>query len=109
MSAARKDKARRQPGKVGKAKGISPKYSERSTSTEAQIARLLEALRLRPHHTHELRRAGISHPAGRIQDLEHRGFVIESSRTTTVDSDGFMHHGVARYALLSEPADWVAA
>lgn len=79
------------------------KSNSRSTSTEAQIARLVEMLRLRPHHTHELRRQGISHPAGRIQDLEEMGFVIGSDRINTVDSDGYLHTGVALYSLIEEP------
>lgn len=79
------------------------KFSSRSTATEAQICRLLDCLRLRPHHTHELRRLGISHPAGRIGDLLERGYTLTSSRITTVDSDGYMHVRAALYELLSEP------
>lgn len=99
----KKDKAGRQPGKVSKAKQPNKKYSSRSTATEAQIAKLLKRLRTRPHHTYELRALGISHPAGRVQNLEERGFVIASDRTTTVDGDGFLHSGVAIYSILSEP------
>lgn len=78
-------------------------YSDRSTATEAQIQRLLEMLRTAPRNTHELRRNGISHPAGRILDLSKRGFLITTSRVTTVDSDGFRHVGVALYSLDGEP------
>lgn len=78
-------------------------FSARSTATEAQIQRLLAKLRQRPHHTHELRRDGISHPAGRILDLRKRGFEIFASRVTTVDSDAFTHVGVARYELVFDP------
>lgn len=80
------------------------KFNSRSTATEAQIFRLLDCLRLRPHHTHELRMLGISHPAGRIRDLIEAGYTIASARITTVDSDGYIHVGVASYELLSEPA-----
>jgi hypothetical protein len=78
-------------------------YSDRSTATEAQIQRLLTMLRLAPRHTHELRRSGISHPAGRVLDLIKRGYHIEAGRVTTVDGDGFRHVGVALYSLISEP------
>jgi hypothetical protein len=97
------DKTGRQPGKVSKAKQSGKKYSARSTATEAQIQRLIVLLRISPRHTHELRQHGISHPAGRVQNLEERGFVIASDRTTTVDGDGFIHSGVAIYSLVSEP------
>lgn len=75
----------------------------RSTATEAQLAKLIALLRVRPHHTHELRALGVSHPAGRVQDLAKRGFTIESRRIVTVDSDGFFHRGVALYSLIGEP------
>lgn len=74
-----------------------------SSETEAQIARLLDCLCRRQCHTHELRRVGISHPAGRVQDLIKRGYSITMSRVTTVDSDGFTHSGVALYTLVFKP------
>jgi hypothetical protein len=83
-----------------------PQYSGRSTKTEAQIQRLLQLLRIRPRHTHELRCAGISHPAGRILDLLKRGYLIDSGRVTTVDADGFTHVNVALYSLMAEPLDF---
>ena len=83
-------------------------FSARSTATEAQIQRLLGLVATRPHHTHELRKVGISHPAGRIRDLEKRGFVFDSDRITTIDSDGYAHRGVALYTLVSAPEGGVA-
>ena len=80
------------------------KFSRKSTSTEAQIELLIDLLRIRNRHTHELRKVGISHPAGRINDLKKRGFAIDKQLITTVDSDGFTHVGVALYDLISEPA-----
>lgn len=91
------------------AKTSTAKYSRRSTSTEAQIERLTEMLRIRNRHTHELRKVGISHPAGRINDLKKRGFVIDKQLINTVDSDGFTHINVALYSLISEPAELEAA
>lgn len=103
MTAPKNDNATGKGGEVGKAKNIQAKFSARSTATEAQIDRLAECLRRRDHHTHELRKLGISHPAGRIQDLLKAGCIIGSSRINTVDSDGFIHVGVALYSLVSEP------
>jgi len=104
-STSTKANARLAPGECGKASQSAREHSASSTATEAQLQRLLELLRLRRHHTHELRARGISHPAGRVQDLEARGYVICSSRINTVDSDGFVHVGVALYELLGEPAE----
>lgn len=77
--------------------------NSRSTATEAQIAKLITLVKRRPHHTHELRMMGISHPAGRVFDLEKRGYTLERTRVTTVDSDGFEHVRVALYSLIGEP------
>lgn len=85
------------------------KFSRKSTATIAQINKLRGLLRRRPHHTYELRKQGISHPAGRVNDLEDMGCVIDSHRITTVDSDGFTHIGVALYSLISEPEEQEAA
>lgn len=101
----KRDNAQRELGKVGKAKNNQHEFNARSTATKAQIDRLAECLRRSAHHTHELRQRGISHPAGRIQDLLNAGYVIDSSRINTVDSDGFTHVGVALYSLVSEPGN----
>jgi hypothetical protein len=82
---------------------MSSVITSKSTATQAQIDKLIELLALAPRHTHELRRLGISHPAGRIQDLEAMGFVIDVGRVTTVDENSFTHKGVARYSLISRP------
>ena len=79
--------------------------SNKSTATEAQLDRLKRKLRARSHHTIELRQFGIHHPAGRVQDLEAQGFVIEVTRVTAVDAEGFPHAGVALYTLVSEPVE----
>jgi hypothetical protein len=70
---------------------------------EAQIQKLIGFLAIRSHHTYELRRAGISHPAGRIGDLEKRGYSFAVDRITAVDGDGFVHSGVALYTMASTP------
>ena len=74
-----------------------------STATEAQRQRVIEALRRRPHHTYDMRSKGISHPAGRVRELNKRGYLIVSDRITTTDSDGFTHVNVALYTLIGEP------
>jgi hypothetical protein len=103
MTTPKNDKALREQGNVGKANNSNAKYSSRSTATEAQIERLVEMLRIRNRHTHELRKLGISHPAGRINDLKKRGYIFHKQLINTVDSDGFTHVNVALYSLISEP------
>jgi hypothetical protein len=75
----------------------------RSTSTEAQIAKLRAFLREGPKTTHFLRMMGISHPAGRVNDLRKADWEILTQRVHTTDSDGYNHVGVAKYVLLKEP------
>jgi hypothetical protein len=75
----------------------------KSTATEAQTRKLALLLEARPHNTYELRKQGISHPAGRVQNLEEEGYVIKSDRITVVDENSFSHPGVALYSLLSKP------
>ena len=104
MTAANEQAAGCTTTATAQGKRANPHFTSRSTATEAQIARLIDLLRLAPRTTHELRCHGISHPAGRIHDLSKRGYFIDSTRVTTVDSDSFTHVGVARYILLSEPA-----
>lgn len=76
----------------------------RSTSTQTQIAKLIALLRLGPKTTHSLRMHGISHPAGRIKDLRDSDYLINKETVKAIDSDGFTHINVARYALIKEPA-----
>lgn len=77
--------------------------ASRSTSKTAQLVKAAEMLSRRPHHTYEFRVCGISHPAARVKDLIARGYVITSSRITTVDAEAFVHRNVALYELVSEP------
>lgn len=84
-------------------KKTSRQLNHESTATNAQIFKLLSLLRIRPRNTYELRARGISHPAGRVLDLQTLGYVVNTSRVATVDGDGFLHAGVALYTLESEP------
>lgn len=81
------------------------KFTKKSTATEAQYERLLQLLRLRPHNTMELRRAGIMMPAARIKELNDRyDYSIDTiDRINLTDEWGFPHSGVAIYSLISEP------
>lgn len=81
------------------------KVNSKSTSTEAQIEKLIELVRFGSRHTYELRKMGISHPAGRINDLKKRGYIFAKQPINTVDSDGYTHCNVALYSLISEPED----
>lgn len=72
-------------------------------STAAQRLRILEHLRAGPQTTYSLRARGVSHPAMRIKELIGEGYQITSDPVTAVDSDGFMHRGVALYSLIGEP------
>lgn len=79
------------------------KKPSKSTATAVQLAKLIALTSRRPHHTYELRLKGISHPAGRIQDLLAMGYGFDVDRITTVDAHGFTHNGVALYTLVSIP------
>lgn len=62
-------------------------FNTRSTATAVQLAKLKMFLRTRPHHTHELRAKGISHPAGRVRDLIKMGYMIEPGRLMRCKTD----------------------
>lgn len=79
--------------------------SSTSTALEAQRRKILALLRTSPKHTYQLRALGISHPAGRVLELQRMGYDIQTERISTVDGDGYMHHGVARYTLNAEPQE----
>jgi hypothetical protein len=72
----------------------------RSTATLTQRERALELLKISPQTTYGLRQKGISHPAQRLKELIADGHLITSSRVNAVDSDGYVHVGVAMYSLV---------
>ncbi len=92
-------------GNGGASKAVSKhrKFNAKSTASEAQRQRILEALRRRPHTSYELIRMGCYYPPARIFELKRMGFIIEKTTVTVVDGDGFTHDGVALYALVAEP------
>lgn len=77
----------------------------RSTSTEAQRAKLLALLRIKPRTTIELREHGIMMPATRVFELKKLGNVITSQLITQFDHNGFLHPKTARYHLLQEATE----
>ena len=80
------------------------KFSPKSTHSEAQRQRIVEALRNRPQTSYDLRRLGCYQSAARIKELRDRfGYVIQTDRVTLVDRDGYLHPRAARYSLISEP------
>ncbi|RYH51398.1 MAG: hypothetical protein EON54_15080 [Alcaligenaceae bacterium] len=69
----------------------------------AQHAKIMALLRLRPHTSYELRRAGCYQCPTRIYELRSAGHSIATTRVTVVDQDGFAHPRVALYSLSGEP------
>ena len=80
------------------------KFSDKSTATEAQRQRVVEALRRRPHTSYDLRRLGIYQAPARVKELRDLfGYVITTDFVTLVDRDGYRHARCALYTLVSEP------
>lgn len=83
------------------------KANDKDMSRAAQCRRVLEYLKADGQTTYSLRSRGISHPAQRVKELIELGYRIYSHRVTAVDSDGFSHHGVARYQFMEREPDLV--
>ncbi len=79
-------------------------FTAKSTHSEAQRQRILNALRMRPQTSYDLRRIGCYQAPARVKELRDRfGYVINTDRVTLVDRDGYMHPRAALYSLVSEP------
>ena len=90
----------------GTASSVDPLLS-RSTTTAAQLARILAALRRGPKSTDELRALGIYQVSARIFALRALGYAINTDLFTDYAADGYSHQRMARYTL-DEPAQpWV--
>ena len=62
----------------------------KSTGTDAQRERIVEALRLRPHTSYDLRRLGIYQAPARVKELRDRfGYGITTDPVVIVDRDGY--------------------
>jgi hypothetical protein len=56
------------------------KFSDKSTATEAQRERIVQALRRRPQTSYDLRRMGCYQAPARVKELRDRfGYVIETT------------------------------
>ena len=76
----------------------------RSTSISAQRARVLAALRAGPKTSHDLRCLGIYQAPARVKELrDDFGYVIETTRVTLVDRDGYSHPRAGLYELIADP------
>lgn len=75
-----------------------------STTTAAQRARVLAALRDGPKTTHDLRCLGIYQAPARVKELRDvLGYTIETTRVTLVDRDGYSHPRAGLYELIADP------
>lgn len=77
---------------------------DRSTTTSAQLQRVIAALRTGPKTTHDLRCLGIYQCPARVKQLRDEfGFKIVTSRVTLVDRDGYSHPRAGLYELIADP------
>lgn len=104
-AASSKHKSHRDHSASKKKKDPACILSSRSTATSSQRARALELLKISPQTTYSFRKKGISHPAQRLKELMNDGHIIVKSSVNAVDSDGYLHVGVAMYSLL-EPSQY---
>jgi hypothetical protein len=81
------------------------KFSQRSTATEAQMARIVAALQVGPKTTDDLRAMGIFQTSARIFGLRARGLNITTELYDGYSADGYSHARMARYRLLDGPGD----
>lgn len=94
-----------EPSKENPSASNRAKFSAKSSATEAQFERILQALRLRPHTTEDFRKLGIFQISARIFGLRARGHNIVTNLVSITDRDGYTHHGVALYSLEGEPVE----
>ena len=80
-----------------------PAEADKSTATAAQERRILDALRISPKTTDDLRGLGVYQVSARIWGLRAKGIDIETTLFDGYAADGYSHTRMARYTLLSEP------
>lgn len=76
--------------------------SLKSTASEAQRQRILNALRTGPKTSYDLRRLGCYQAPARIIELRRMGFDIETELVDLYDRDGYLHPRCALYHLINE-------
>jgi hypothetical protein len=78
----------------------SADLASKSTATEQQRARIIEALRHRPQTTEDLRKIGIFQAPARVKELRDQyHFDIETVRVTVIDRESYAHPRAALYVL----------
>lgn len=81
-------------------------FNPKSTATEAQRYRIVQALREGPKTSDYLRTIlGCYQASARVKELRGAGYSILTERVTLYDRDGFMHPRAARYHLVGEPKE----
>ena len=76
----------------------------KDNSGASQRARVIQALRLGPKTTLELRANwGVLMPASRIFELNERDWHIAKLTVRAATADGIEHLGIARYFIVREP------
>jgi len=93
------------PTKTQGASDVTPKrkFSSRSTATAAQLARIIDALRISSKTTDDLRQLGIYQVSARVHYLRAAGYNIETTLFDGFAADGYSHARMARYTLLGDP------
>jgi hypothetical protein len=79
-----------------------PQATDRSTETAAQLERALQALRVGPKTTDELRALGIYQVSARIFGLRALGHSIKTDLFDGYAADGLKHARLGRYTLEAE-------
>lgn len=80
------------------------KFGAKSTAGEAQRQRILEALRIKPRTSYDLRRIGCYQCPTRIKELRAKGWNISTARVTLIDAEGYLHPRCALYSLFEATA-----
>jgi hypothetical protein len=75
------------------------KFSAASAAKQAQLDRIMAALRRRPHTSHDLRGLGVYQVSARIKELREQGNDISTARITLIDAWGYEHRRCALYSL----------
>jgi len=80
-----------------------PALKDKSTSTEAQLRKLLALLRQGPKTTVDLRQHAIMMPAARVFQLRHeQNYTINTELVALYDPEGVWHRKCARYHLVEQ-------
>lgn len=78
--------------------------TSRSTTTSAQLQRVIAALRTGPKTTHDLRGIGIYQCPARVKQLRDEfGYTIITTRVPLINDYGYAHRSCGLYTLISDP------